>query len=260
METSRVNKKFPISINNQQCLGPCYKQGEYIMHPITLAYITDLKNPFCPTQEWIDKNGNVQSLDTCLVPTDKSQIDDAQIEQSFLSPTFHFNSEYFLKSYYNIYSFESATEYIATNSNPLYTNLRIINCAWKVYGSSIDVLNDQLITFYMSVIKKDWIKDIYPVIEKYIYVDKDNIYLKNTKSDSDSESSSDLHDEKHKVEKINYFNKKFNQPQIIYKMLQTYIIENKSNWKDINDHNRNIENHYINYIRNKIINTLDIVE
>ena len=120
--------------------------------------------------------------------------------------------------------------------------MRIIDCAWKIYGSNVDVLNDQLIDFYIMVIKKDWIKYIYPIISKYIYVDENNIYFK---KNSDDENSN-------QIEKINFFFKKIINKQFIYKFLYSYIEMNKSNWDDIKSHSKLMLEYLIDYIISKI--------
>jgi len=239
-------KKYSVGLNGQQCIGPCYPAGTHILHPITLEeqHIDD--RPFCPTNVW--KNKNVDTwVDECLVSDDADShafdISDTILNYTF--PTIGFTCENFLKSYYSIFSFESAVDWIINNKSPFYTHMRIINCAWKIYGSTTDIINDQLIDFYSNTIKKEWIRYIYPYIAKYIYVDKKNIFIK--------ENTDDINE--NKIEKINYFNKKFNTKQIIYKVLHSYIEDNKSAWDDIIDHNDNIMNHYIEYIINKIKNT-----
>lgn len=239
--------KFPISINNKQCIGPCYEPDTIIIHPITLNYITNKQHPFCPTILWFnDETKKYEDGDQCLVSSKLSSIDKEQIELSYAVPTIYFNCEYFLKAYYDIYSFESAIDWISSNKNPLYTQLRVIDCAWKVFGSNADIINDQLMDFYITIIKKEWIKNLYPQIASFIYVNGNNISLKQHTDDI----------QEHQIERINYFFKKILTKQMIYKILQSYIEENKSSWKDIQSHNIEIEKFFANYIVNKIKNTI----
>jgi hypothetical protein len=241
-----TKKKYPISINNKQCIGPCYEPGTYIIHPITLSYLTHKNKPFCPTMHWFDeKNKTSMNADICIIPSSKEDIDRHQIELSFIVPTFSFNCDYFLKTYYDIFSFESALDWISNNQSPLYTQLRIIDCSWKVYGSNVDILNDQLIDLYIYIIKKEWIKNIYPVVEKYIYVDQDKIYF------SKNSSTDEYH-----VEKINFLIKKITTKQFIYKFLNEYINEYKSVWSDIESHNKTMLNFLINFVVRKIEATI----
>lgn len=249
MDTNLNSRAFPKSINNKQCIGPCYNPGQYIMHPITLEYVTDELNPFCPTERWFNPvKKTYQRLDRCLLPTKKEDMDKMQIELSFVIPTFHFDCEHFLKVYYDIYSFEGAIDWVTENiKNPIYSNLRIMDCAWKIYGSNVDVISNQLIDFYIYVIKKEWIKNIYPLVSKYIYIDSsNNIYLKEQDEPSHIKQ----------VEKINYFIKKFINRQTIYNILYSYIEDNKSNWFEIKNHNNLIEEFTIKLILDKINKTL----
>lgn len=245
MINNNTNKK-KIGLNGHQCIGPCYKAGKYITHPITLKTVNDNLNPFCPTMSWKDANNNELWIDECLVPDDVSIYTTDEKLLDYLIPTFGLTCDMFLKDYYKIFSFENAIDWIINNKEPYYTHMRIINCAWKIYGLSVDVFNEQLIEFYRDIIKKKWIKYLYVNIAKYIYVENNKIYLKEN-NDSINEN---------KIEKINFFNKKFNTPQIIYKMLQLYVDENRSRWEDIIDHNENIKQHYLDYIINKIKNNI----
>lgn len=252
MNSNKNTKKFPISINNQQCIGPCYPSNKIVLHPITLNYLTN-KEPFCPTLRWYDERDHqYKNADICLIPSDTTKMDQQQIDLDLIVPTFYFNCEYFLKAYYDIYSFENAIEWISINNkDPLYTLLRIINCSWRVFGPDIDIMNDQLIEFYSNVIKKNWIKDIYPEISKYIYIDSKNknIFLKEV-------NNIDEPNQKNQIEKINYFNKKFNTSQVILNLLKIYISENKNDWNKIINHNNLIKIYYKKFVINKIKTTL----
>lgn len=247
-----TKKKYPTSINNKQCIGPCYEPGTYIIHPITLSYLTHKEKPFCPTMHWFDeKNKASMNADICVIPSSKEDIDRHQIELSFIVPTFSFNCDYFLKTYYDIYSFESALDWISNNPSPLYTQLRIIDCSWKVYGSNVDILNDQLIELYIHIIKKEWIKSIYPVVAKYIYVDQDKIYFSKNNNTNEYQAN-EYQTNEYQVEKINFLIKKITTKQFIYKFLNGYINEYKSVWSDIESHNKTMLNFLITFVVNKI--------
>lgn len=243
-----LKKKFSIGLNGQQCIGPCYPADSKIIHPITLEMKSIQDEPFCPTMGWFDKRDNREKwTDACLIADQKKDIDYGKVDISYVLPILGINCEIFLKLYYDVYSFEGAMDTITNNRMPFNTQLRLINCAWKVYGSNIDIINDQLINFYINIIKKEWIKDIYPYVSTYIYADDKNIYLK--------ENNDDI--QFNQIEKINFFNKKFNNQQFIYKTISSYISTNKSNWDKIIDHNKNIKNYYIDYVINKMENTIN---
>lgn len=246
METKN---KFHTGINNQQCIGPCYPAGEYITHPVNLNTVhLEEHKPFCPTMPW-KKNENdlLKFVDECLVPDNMNKYTKEEIVLNYVAPTIGYSYKTFLKTFYNIVSFEEAVDYISNNKSPLYTQLRIMNAAWKSYGINADIINDQLLEFYVNLVKKQWIKYIYSHIAKFIYVDKNQIYIK--------ENNAPINE--NKIEKINYFNKKFNNTQIMYSVLSSYLKENKSMWDDIIDYNDNIKKYYVKYVLDKIKNTMD---
>ena len=98
--------KYPKSKSGMQCVGPCYKPNTYIMHPITLEYITDKNNIFCPVQEWHDTSPDgitIHITDVCAGFTyDKNKDTADDIETNIIVPYIDFNKTHFLKIYYNI--------------------------------------------------------------------------------------------------------------------------------------------------------------
>lgn len=241
-----MKSRFPISINNQQCIGPCYPANEYITHPVNLdtVYLEENK-PFCPTMPWKSREGElIKVVDECLKPDNMNSYTYEEIVLNYVAPNLSYTDKSFLKTLYDIASFESAIDWIFNNETHLYSKLRIMNSAWKAYGIKADIINDQLLEFYVNIVKKEWIKTIYLNIAKFIYVDNKKIYIK--------ENDMSIND--NKVEKINYFNKKFNTTQIMYEVLSLYLKENKSVWDDIVDHNDNIKKHYVKVIMEKIKN------
>lgn len=246
----QTKRKYNIGLNGQQCIGPCYPTGTEIVHPIILESVSVKDRPFCPTNVWVDKrDGRDKWVDICIKEDNVEKLSGDELLLEYAFPTIGFTCENFLKSYYGIFSFESAIEWINNNKNPFYTNMRIINCAWKIYGNSTDIINDQLIEFYVNAIKKEWIKYIYPKIATYIYVDQKNknIFIKEN-NDNVNEN---------KIEKINYFNKKINTDQNMYKVLMIYVNDNMSKWDNIIDHNENIKSYYVDYIINKFKSTIE---
>lgn len=242
-------KKYPTSIHNKRCIGPCLGKNEWWTHPITLELITNKDQSFCVTEPWFDeKTKRNRMQDECYLPINKPLIPVQQLELNMIVPTFHFSCEYFLRVYYDIYSFESAVDWVLMNKDsPILSVLRIMDCAWNTYGNSLDVVSEQLIDVYLMIIKKNWIKDIYPLIAKYISVDKDIITLSVNEDDPDE----------NKIARINFFFKKVMTRQFVYKTLQSYIETNKSNWADITSHTKELKSYFIDNIIGKIIATLE---
>lgn len=231
-------KKFPISINKHQCIGPCFPGKFELFNPLTIE-IGKSMDPTCPTIPWVDENNLSNSFDECQDPID---IEEARkIKRKYIIPIVNFNCEYFLKTYYDIFSFEEAIEWLV-NNDPIYTKLRIMDCTWKIYGLNADITNDIILDFYGLVFKKVWINKIYKKIYKYLYVDENKIYFK----------ENNLQLDEYKVERVNFLNEQFNTSDIIYNVLSSYIDSNQDNWNDIKNHNDSIRKHYTKYIEDKI--------
>jgi hypothetical protein len=236
--------KYPKSKSGNQCLGPCTKPGEFVLHPISLDYITEPNVQFCPIEykEDLKNPGSFITVEECYNLSDNNQ--EQNLDLNILFPKVQFDCAYFLKLYYKIYSFESAFEWVKNNNSPSRTNKRIINCAWRSYGSNIDIITNSVTEYYIDLIKRKWIKKWYNYLEKYIKIDKNKIYfIKPIDKKIDNEN---------RVHKINFIIKKIINKNNIYKFLQKYIKENKENWDKIIDHNNNLSNNFINYIKNKI--------
>ena len=182
-----IIKKFPKSLHGKQCIGPCSKPNIWVVHPTTLEYITNTNFPFCPTEAY-SKNNRIYVDDQCIRPSD--EVDRTLIEMNMITTNIIFTSKKFLKIYYDIYSFENAVFWIIKNKHKaIYTKLRILNSAWKAYGDTIDVLNNQTINLYIDIIKQYWIKKIYRHIEKYIYTICKKIYFKKQSSKNNKKNT-----------------------------------------------------------------------
>jgi hypothetical protein len=248
-----VRPKYPISKHGKECLGPCYEPGTSIIHPISLDYISHQKHAFCPTEEWLyedPKTGKQSSvlLDFCSAPTKKADIGQEDIEMNILVPKFNFSCDFFLKMYYKIYSFDEAINWINNKgSTPLFTKMRILECSLKNWGDTDQfVVTDDLINFFMVIIKKRWIKDIYSELSKYIAVKGDKISLaRQTKADGNN-----------KVEKINYIINKVLNPSIMYTILSKYHDEYIDKWKLVRSHLDNIKLFMIDYLDKKLAKTI----
>lgn len=247
LTTDTFDKKYPISKNNKQCLTPCYEPGTYAIHPVTLQYIIDKDNPFCAIHPYEKQMPSgeigVYAHDECYVPTAKEDIARKQIEMDILLPIIDLSCSRFLKLYYDANSFEDIFIWFDKNPYaPSATQMRLVECGWKVYGNNVNVVSDSMVEFYIDIIKKNWIKYIYPIIKSYIHIDGDHIYF----------DKSTNNNEKNKIMKINFFIKKFVTKNNIYKFLTTYIEHFSSKWNDIESQNQNLKDFFIEYTIAKI--------
>jgi len=236
---------FPTSINDKQCIGPCYPSGKVFTHPQTIRHYKYNK-PACPISGYYDIDEKKYKYTDACNPED---IDENKTYKtlSIAIPIITFDCKSFLKNYYNIHSFENTINWLENSKNPIYTQLRVLNCAWSVYGKTTDIISDSLVNFYIELIKTTWMKDIYPQTAQYIYADNKNIYFK---------ENNDI--DQHQIEKTNFFLKKIIESQFIYDVLKTYIENNHDKWDNINDHNQNIQLHLISLAINKIKNIMII--
>jgi hypothetical protein len=244
MDGDTIKQKYPKSKHNKQCLGPCYEPGTWVINPITLQYITNFNEPFCPTNTWeykdpITKKTTELALDNCYVVTHTSDISKEEIEMNILLPKIDFDSIQFLNIYYNIYSFEATLDWLDKNPmSPFNTKLRLIECSWKAYGEKLDIIDDRLIVFYQEIIRKRWIRNIYPAVEDYIKVSGNDISV-------DKSGSSHSVDKKDKIRKINYIVQKYATKDKIYLFLTGYIKDNKKQWDNILNHEKRLLKSFI---------------
>ena len=170
------------------------------------------------------------------------------MEMTVLLPMIDFSDEMFLKIYYNIFSLESAIDWIYNNKHlPYYTIKRILDASFNSFNMNESILNDQLLDIFMNIIKKYWIIDIYKEIKNYIHVDNNKqIYLKKNSDEKD----------KFKIEKINFIIEKFVTYDSIQEILTKYIEKREKDELNLS-HLENIKNSLIKFIKNKILSTIE---
>ncbi len=219
------------------------------IHPITLDYQTNVNVPFCPTEPWshpMDVDKDVLFIDECKQAS--KNIDNIntnkEIEYNIILPQIDFDCKKFLEIYYKIFSFEDAIIWINKyKHSPLFTKLRIIECTWKSYGYNIDIIDNNIVNFYIDIIKQYWIKTIYEHIGGYIHTKAKQIYF--AKYDKKNNN-------KYKIEKINFIFKKLVTKNNVYKFLTRYIKKNMDNFDTIDNINNDMLLYFISYLSNKI--------
>ena len=215
-------KKYPKSKNNFQCLGPCYYPETRILHPTLIELTTNMTHPFCPVDEWTKmENGKPVTMisDICLNPTNSENNMTSDLELNALTPHIDFNSEHFLKIYYNLFSFEESIEWLEKNKHvPMGTKMRIMNCSLKVFGGDIELFDTRFADFFIDIVKKRYIKNIYNDVHKYIGYDKETkeIYII-------SENNNILVKNDYSTERMNFISKTFIEKDEAMKFLMKYI-------------------------------------
>ena len=243
--------EYPKSINGRQCIGPCYNSNTTIIHPTTFAYTTPaIDKPFCPVKDYYDENKTLQNIDICIKQSEGVKNIDNGVHIDISLPIFDFSCNYFLKTYYDIRSFDDCIRYINDNNHlPYLTKKRVINCAANTHSDEIDVTYD-LTKMLLNISIKDWCEYIYINTNKFIKINKNNQIKLGEKNTT--------HLTKFKNIKINFLKKKFLNEQIMYKFLKYHLENNEKNKKQNENYFMdNLKENLIKYIIKKIKNTIN---
>jgi hypothetical protein len=223
-----------------------------VVHPTQLEIVTDHIHPFCPVDEWkhVDQKTGKETdviTDICFNPTEKENISNRELELNILTPYIDFNSEQFLKIYYNIFSFEDSIDWIDKHKFvPIGTKIRIINSSLNTFGEKIDLFDNRFVDFFIELIKKREIKRIYGKINTCIGIDqKSNVYFTNSEYNN-------LNSNENCVERINYIIKVFLDKDETTKFLSKYFKLRKTQWNEIRNHLDNMIIDFADYIYTKI--------
>lgn len=254
MEIKKI-KKYPKSINNYQCLGPCYEPDVSILHPV---FLNNIKNsfypdkPFCPTDyhEETDRAGVKRdiSYDICKNPTHKK---DASTIESFTLFQSGFTKDIFLSFYYGINSFEEMNEWLETNKFAiLETKERIVNASLNLYGDKLDFFDDIFIDFYSNYIKEKFLNIIYKEINKYIGIKNDEVLIVD-------QLNNKLKYDEYYVERLNYIAEKFFNIFETKKFLTKFLKSKKILFEDYDNVLYIIYKEHLDYIKNIIGSILE---
>lgn len=187
MDNIVLGNKYPKSKNNRECIGPCYEPGTWILHPVTLDYISHPTDPFCPINEWVDINKQTNKhvtriVDVCHKLNVTPKYKEPNVD--FVMPSIIFSSEHFLKSYYEISSLEEAVEWCDKNKHlSARTLIRIMDSAWVTYFDkqenldNNDIIDDRIVMLYINFAKRNWIDKIVEQFSKYVKISGDKISL-----------------------------------------------------------------------------------
>ncbi len=242
-----TENKYPISMDDIPCIGPCYPAGKYIFHPLDFTYVTG-DVPFCPTNKHnvLDKNGQtvVKNLSKCH-PKDilhEKDIDTNDI----LTPYIVFNPKLFLSGFYNLNTTEEILEWLKKNSYlPLNTKLRIIECTFISFGE-LYIIDNIFVDCYKEYFMEN-ILIFYDLLYKYVFVDESSSKILIKKNNLDKN--------KFNVERINFLTQKFINSDEINKFLSKYYAKSQdldTEKLQIYFTKKEIINNFINYIENKI--------
>jgi hypothetical protein len=189
-------KSYPKSINNNQCVGPCYKKNTKILHPIYLNVVTNNeKNFFCPTVERKDiVNGKKIStyVDECNEINYNKKNINTKSKFELLFPYIDFNPIIFLNLFYNINNFGDVIDWIYNNKYlPLDNKERVFNMGLDSFFKNLELieLTDNRVTdFIYELFINKYLEKIVVPLFTYITIDNKFTQIKYTQEKETNES------------------------------------------------------------------------
>ncbi len=180
---SRFNKKnthnLPKSVNNHNCLAPCYPPNTLYYHPIYFLPIL-YDNYSCPTEKFYNKSEKKTFIDFCKKEDSNDDYkkfdifeDMIQIANTPLS---------FLEQIYNINIIQDATQFLndTIDELPYYSQKRLLNAIYSSFGNNITFPKELFSEKVHNVLKNIYNINL-PVdkISKKLFSDKniDDIFL-----------------------------------------------------------------------------------
>lgn len=267
---------YPISVNNQQCIGPCYYSNSKIIHPLTLDEIMNVDYNFCPVNTFVNTDPytrkNLLSLtDRCLIPTARETQMNEILRENVIAPQLHFSSDYFVKVYYKINSLEDMLRWLESHkNNPFKTKERVFNNSMVVYGDQLNIIDHRLIHFINDLMLENLPK-LYRHLKQYFAI-KDNVItlvdydkydiinhaLDNYTNDDEDELEDNTSEKKHNEIALvrSYIKEKFLGYDNIHQFMSKIIRYYK---EEITDRyiSERLVNHMIDYIIKRIKFTLE---
>lgn len=236
MNNDKTNEKskqelYPISVNNQHCVGPCYYSNTKIIHPLTLDEIKNVDHNFCPTGPFVftdptSKVSRLSNIDKCTAPTAKETLMDDTLRNAVIAPQFHFSSEYFVKVYYKIQNLEDLLKWLDSNKHdPYKTRERVFNNGMIVYGGDMYIVDHRLVHFINDVMIEN-LPIFYRKLKRYIQVNSSGVSLIK-QSDYDKlvkYNDNDIADDIETIRKIrSYIKEKFLGSDNIHQFMSKFI-------------------------------------
>jgi len=192
----------------------------------------------------LENSHETRLVDICTNPTENKNVDSKEMELSMLNPYIDFSALRFLSIYYNIFTFEDALQWLDDNSkSPLETKIRIMKNALFAFGTKIELVDTRLSDFFILVVKKKYLNQIYNDVYEYIGISKNNVIIINP-------SNNNINKKDNYVERINFIIKIFVHSDEVHKFLIRYFKQKKDllilNYVD------NMISEFIQYIISKI--------
>jgi hypothetical protein len=172
---SNINKQIK-SVNNLNCIGPCYPPGIVFYNPLTMSSQVNYKNPSCPIKPKIitvDDKKIIREVDTCKSEDINNNYAEFDIFNDFFQIAV--NDNMFLSQIYNINNIKDTVHFITNNfdSLPIYSQKRLLISIFEVYYKYIEFPKKIFIEKLKNVLEV--IFQIKNIQEKKIILELDKI-------------------------------------------------------------------------------------
>lgn len=226
------------SYNNHRCLTKCYPKNKLYMHPVVLGFIKNFDKNTCAINPVYDKknnSNNIKIYDECRLDDNNTYVIPDDTESLLLK--FYFDPYNFLRSIYELYSFDEVIEWSKEMYYlPFNTIKRVHNCAWIAFGLKMEEITDNVVDYYFYILNKYWTKDYLKNIEKDY-----SFELSTDKSDDNIET---IYDELFKSTVTNSF---------LQDLIKNYIFDYEDSWIFIESHYDNFKK----YIYEKFVEKIN---
>jgi hypothetical protein len=226
-------------MDTKKCIGPCYKKGERVVHPVTYAVVTDNYQNFCPVNPWKTKaSGHVYTTTGCTYKKDSNTDQKDKKRIDCINQRIDFDPSSFLKIYYHIDGLDLAILWYNENPTVSYSTIkRIMDCAIKVYGitefyekESSDMINE----FTKFIILNYWLKTYETSLIRWFDFKYDiNKYIMQVRNEQNI-TSLDYNDEMYKM--LHDQVELLLTEKLLINIHKTFVIIYKDKWDSIESH------------------------
>lgn len=172
----RYMTEYELSKSEKKCIGPCYKAGTIILHPLGIKSTTSKNFNFCPVREIENSDHNLlqnynslienglkkplkNSVNPIIDECFSKNIEEREPMQiDMLLPKIDYSDKSFLKIYYDIKSINDAVLWIKNNNKNKLTNTRILDCSLRAFGKDMSYISDGLAEIYIYFLVNYWNK------------------------------------------------------------------------------------------------------
>jgi hypothetical protein len=237
-------EKYQKTLDNLQCIGPCYKKNTIITHP-TLYSTISANFDFCPIEQqavenYISGKKEIVNIGRCANP---KYTEDEFSSKLLLTPKSAFTKLAFLGFYYGINSFEKAFDWIDNNQHlSINTIIRNVNATIAVYGEDVELIDNRFSLFFLKYLNK-YAYNVFDGIHEHLGKQGDTITIV---------KSSGLKKNEYVTERINFMSHKFFSIDNIKSFIIKYFINNKHKLYQYDDNLFVMMNDFIIYIKKQI--------